>query len=80
MSTLPNTIENGDIPDANILTENLQFLADGKGLYIGTYADCKTQAESAATVQFIAWATDLKQLVIYTGDTAEGDAGFRVIG
>lgn len=80
MATLPYTIANGDTPDANILTANLQFVADGKGLYIGTYEACKTQAATAATTPFLAFATDLKQLVFYTGDIAEGDAGFRVIG
>jgi len=79
-ATLPNTIANGDTPDATPLMANFNFLAAGKGIACGTYADLKTAAQSAPTVPFIAFATDLAAFVGYCGDTTKGDAGFVILG
>ena len=76
MATLPNTIFNGDVPDANKLMENFQFCADGKGLKIGTYAELKAVG---GTDPFIGFATDLRQFVGYSGNPTEGDGGLAVL-
>ena len=67
---LPNTIANGDTPDATPLMANFNFLAAGKGIACGTYADLKTAAASAPTVPFIGFATDIAAFVGYCGDAS----------
>ena len=76
----PAGVSNGDVPDAAALMAWFNWLAGGRGIRKDAYANIKSAALSDAEYPFIAWATDLRQLVFYTGDAAIGDAGFIVIG
>jgi len=78
--TLPNNIQNGDVPDANVLMNNFSYLADGKGLKVDTYVALKIFAALAPGAPFLCVATDLKQLMAYLGDPAIGDGGFIPLG
>lgn len=77
---LPHTINNGDIPDAAAVMANFNHLADGKGVKVDAYAALKTFAALSPSAQFLGWASDLSQLVFYTGNAALGDGGFIIIG
>ena len=72
---LPNTISNGDVPDATLLMANFNWLAAGKGVASGTYADKGIPADYQ-----LYYATDLKQLLFYTQDGTIGDNGWIVVG
>jgi len=77
---LPNNIQNGDVPDANVLMANLNYLAEGKGLKVGSYNALKTFAAAAPSAPFICYASDNKQAMLYTGDISVGADGFIALG
>lgn len=77
---LPHTITNGSVPDATQVQANFDYLAAGKGVKVDAYAALKAFAAAASAAPFLAWASDLSQLVFYTGNAALGDGGFIVIG
>ena len=78
---LPHIIKNGDIPDADILMANFNYLDSGGIAFMaGTYADLKLYAASHQSEYFDCFATDLKQRMFYCADPAQGDAGFIVLG
>ncbi|MFA5161295.1 MAG: hypothetical protein WC421_03530 [Elusimicrobiales bacterium] len=77
---LPNNIQNGDIPDADVLMADLNYLADGKGIRVADYGMLKSFAAGAPGQPFLCIASDLKQLMAYMGDANVGDGGFIAIG
>jgi len=81
---LPYEIKNGDIPDAEKLMANLEYLnsaiATGSGIITGAYSFLKSHAAASPTEPFDCWATDTKQRLFYCGDTSQGDEGFIVLG
>ncbi len=78
--TQPNPILNGDIPDAAKLMAWLLWLAAGKGIKTGDYAELRTFAAQNPAEPFDGWAADTRQRVFYTGDIADGDGGFIILG
>ncbi|MDD4004089.1 MAG: hypothetical protein PHW69_02665 [Elusimicrobiaceae bacterium] len=78
--TQPDAIENGDMPDANRLMQWFYWFAEGKGIKAAAYAELKTAAAENPAEPFDCWATDTKQRLFYTGDSADGDGGFITLG
>ncbi len=76
----PDEIKNGDIPDAEVLMTWLYWLAAGKGIKTGTFDELKAAAAANPSESFDCWATDIKQRLFYTGDTANGIGGFISLG
>jgi len=70
-----HTIANGDHPDGDKLMENFNYRFQS-----GTFAALKAIAEADPTVPFVAIATDIKTVFIYSGDTTIGDSGFVAVG
>lgn len=75
----PDDIENGDVPDATILMEWLNFLAAG-GLSDDMAATYDAIVNSTPTNYKKMWATDAKQLLFYTKDPTQGVNGWIVYG
>lgn len=71
----PSDILNGQIPDATKLMSWFDWLAQGKGVSSGTYGEKPTPEDYQ-----LYWATDIKQLLFYTKDSALGDNGWIVLG
>lgn len=78
--SVPNNIQNGDVPDATVLMANLNFLGDGKGIKVDTYNNLSIFAALTPTTPFLALSSDTMQLVFYCGNIAYGDGGFYIIG
>ena len=70
------TISNGDVPDADILMANFNYLAGGAGIKSDTYAALIITAAAAPTTAFLCIATDSNLFLLYTGDVTAGDGGF----
>ncbi len=75
----PTTITNGETPDAVKLMAWFLWLAAGKGIKTGTYAELQAYAALTPTEPFDCWDTVGKQRLFYTGDTADGDGGFVLL-
>ena len=76
----PDNIENGQIPDASKLMTWFNWLNAGKGIQKETFENLISSAQANPQDSFLCWATDLKQLMFYTGDDAIGQSGFIAIG
>jgi len=76
----PTNIVNGDIPDATKLMLWFNWFVAGRGIKKDTYSNLKILANTEPTYCLIGWATDIQQLMFYTGDNTIGDNGFIVIG
>jgi len=77
---LPNNIQNGDVPDADKLMANFNYLDDKSGVRIDTLANLTIIAASAPTKPFLCYASDQDQLLFYTGNINVGNGGFKLIG
>ena len=85
--SLPNTISNGQIPDATKVQENFDYLytliSGGNVLKAGTLQALKTAAQADATTPFIGIGTETDGIIsiyIYVVDATKGDEGFILIG
>ena len=77
---LPYTITNGNVPDAEEVQGNFDFLYALTGSILGgTYAALRVKAAEAPTSAFLGNATDAELLVFYCGNVARGDGGFFTI-
>lgn len=77
--SVPADIENGDVPDAEVLMEWLNFLASG-GMS-NSMADTYNNIVSSSPTNYKKmWATDAKQLLFYTQDPTQGVNGWIVYG
>jgi len=78
--TLPNNIQNGDVPDAEKLMANFEYLDAKSGVRVDTLANLKTSAAATPTKPFLCYASDYDQLFFYTGNISAGNDGFKLIG
>ena len=73
-------IINGNIPDANVLMANFNYLLglafSGGNIKIDTYANLRIIAAAAPTTPFFCIATDADLYMLYCGNVARGDGGF----
>jgi len=77
---LPNNIQNGDVPDADKLMANFNYLDDKSGVRVDTFDNLAASAASAPAKPFLCYASDLDQLFFYTGNVNAGNGGFKLIG
>jgi len=70
----PDDIDNGDVPDANVLMTWLNHLVQGNVDDIGATYDAIINSVPG-NYQF-RYATDTKQLLFYTRDVTQGDNGW----
>jgi len=81
---LPNTISNGQIPDATKLQENFDYLyaliIGGGVIKKDTLANLKIFAALNPTIAFMCFDTDDNTLMAYTGNIGIGDGGFVISG
>lgn len=76
---LPNNIQNGDVPDADKLMANFNYLDSKSGVRVDTFDNLAASAASAPARTFLCYASDLTQLFFYTGDVNVGNGGFKLI-
>ncbi len=70
-------VGNGLPPDGDILNTAFTFLLAGKGILKDTYANIVIAG--TGTDPFLAWATDEKMFMLWTGDATVGRDGFLII-
>ena len=74
-------IKNQDVPDASVLMANFyECLAAGGGVLFLTFQQAKDYALTVPSRLFIVYAYDVKQILLYTTVTTDGDAGFVPMG
>jgi len=77
---LPKQIHNGDMPDADDVMANFNWLSAGKGVKKDTYDNLLACAAAAPAEPFLCYATDNRQAMLYTGDSSIGTNGFIALG